>query len=83
MAQISARLIGLRRKLSTTATCAVPCLLFAFMFWTVDLFRSDMLYFITWFGHVPVKESFNFLITRDALRGIPCLKTGSVSFFSW
>ena len=42
--------------------CAVPCLWFAFMFWTVDLFRSDMLYLLTWFGHVPVKESFAFLI---------------------
>ena len=23
------------------------------------------------------------IFTRDALRGIPCLTTGSVSFFSW
>ena len=32
------------------------------MVWTVDRFRSDMLYFLTWFGHVPVKESFAFLM---------------------
>ena len=37
--------------------------MFAFMLWTVYLFRSDMLFFLTWFGHVPVKESFQLLFS--------------------
>ena len=50
-----------------TVGCAVSCLFFAFMFWTVDLFRSDMLYFLTCFSHVPVKESllFSFNLLRQ------------------
>ena len=30
------------------------------MFWTVDLFRSDMKNLLTWFGHVPEKGKFCF-----------------------